>query len=156
MKPNPQGVEMSSQKEMDEYLYMLRNGFTIKNREKLLKLFFRFAEKNKHIVINAISQVHPCESEIFWNFLEAVSGSIQSWGNFILDEFARLLCAADVEGDPSAIISSLEAFEILFDKTDNGFQIEIGNIIKAFMATESCGLKKFLIWLYAVYTYKLN
>ncbi len=147
---------MNNQMEMDDFLYVLRNGFQLKNREKNLKLFSQFADENKHLVFHVISQVNPNESEVFWNFLEAIAESGDSWGEFILSEFTRLLCAADIENDPSDIISSLEAFEILLDWPDDEYQKEICKIIKVFMTTKCCVLRKFLMWFYATYTFKLN
>lgn len=147
---------MQNQIGIDEHLQVLKNCFVRKDREVHLKSFAAFATVNKHIVINALSRVHPCESEIFWNFFEAVFEDISYWSDFILSELMRLLCAADSQKNSCKIISSLEAFEIFIDVNDYDFQMEVCNILKAFMATKNDPLRKLLMWLYASYSYKLN
>lgn len=147
---------MDSQLTMDKFLYILKNGFIIEDREQYLDSFSDFAITNKFVVMEAISKVEPWESEVFWNFLDAVSGSINFWSDFILTQLARLLRAADTEEDPIHIISSLEAFELLIEVKDHEFISQVTFIIKAFLDTENKSLQKFLIWLFSSFKYKTN
>ena len=147
---------MNSHAVMDEYLYILRNGFIIEDREEYLDSFSDFAVTHKLVVMDAISKVDPCECEVFWNFLDAVSGSINFWSDFILTQLTRLLRAADKETDATHIIASLESFELLLDVNNHEFTSQVILILKAFLDTENKPLKKFLIWLFTSFTHRVN
>lgn len=141
---------MDCQIEMRYYLTQLQNCFLHKNRSTLLESFHEFAMSNKEVVINALTKVHPEESEVFWNFIESVCDNATEWSDFLCSEFNRLLTAAERMKDPSPVISSLEAFHILEISDNQQLKTDIKTIIKKFIKTGNPPLKRFLVWFFSM------
>jgi hypothetical protein len=147
---------MNSHSEMNKHLQNLKNGFLFENRSALLSEFRVFADLNKPLVVNSISKVNPQESEVFWNFIESLSDDINCWSDFIYNQFIRLLFAAEEMENPEPVINSLEAFNMLMHNQNKEFMLKIFGVIKIFINTESCHLKRFLVWLLTNYMHDVQ
>ncbi len=131
---------LESDKEQDKYLDLSKA-----EQEKLLDDILLFANSNKTELINFCHRTEPgqfCTLELVY---EALAKDTETWGDFIYDEFKRIIEGAKTSADPFLYTSCLDV-GFCFGNKNAPYAQRIISLLAGELDSPLDGLRHRVLW----------